>query len=192
MSVNFYNENAKSFFENTVNANMEETYKIFLQFLSKGDHILDLGCGSGRDSKNFLDRGYFVTSLDLSEDLGKLAEEYIGQQVLIGDMRNLNFENKFQGIWACASLLHLSENDLDLTLDKIHKALTTNGILYCSFKYGNLSYIKDGRQFTCFTEETFKKLISNKKFIAENIWITSDVRKERAEEKWLNVILKKS
>ncbi|WP_410208642.1 class I SAM-dependent methyltransferase [Fusobacterium sp.] len=192
MSIKFYNDNAKIFFNNTVNANMENMYFIFELFLpSTSGEILDLGCGSGRDSKHFLSKGFDVIAIDLSPALAQKATRYIGQEVIVADMRNLDFKNKFIGIWACASLLHLSEDDIYSTIKKCHIALKENGIFYASFKYGDKNYEKDERNFTCFTEEKFLNLIENLNYKVVDTFVTEDVRPDRKNEKWFNVILKK-
>lgn len=192
MSVEFYNNNAEDFFNNTVNANMSATYNIFEDnLLEKNGEILDLGCGSGRDAKHFLDSGFSVTALDLSPILAKKASQFIGQDVIVADMKDLNFQDRFIGIWACASLLHLSEDEVFETIKRCHKALKKDGVLYASFKYGENNYEKDGRSFTCFTRDKFLNLIEGLDFYYRATFETGDVRPGRENEKWLNVILKK-
>lgn len=191
MSIDFYNENALNFFENTVNSDMKDLYSLFLKELHKKASILDLDCGSGRDSKYFIDNGYKVVASDFSKELSILASQYIGQEVVVEDMRKITYENIFDGIWACASMLHLTENEIIDTLNRCYKALKKQGIIYLSFKYGNENYKKDGRSFTCFTEEKFLNLLSNTKLKCKFILQTNDVRKGRENEKWLNVILYK-
>ncbi|MGL5624860.1 class I SAM-dependent methyltransferase, partial [Cetobacterium sp.] len=130
MSVEFYNNNAEEFFNNTVNADMSATYSLFEENLCDIDgEILDLGCGSGRDAKHFIDKGYKVTALDLSPVLAAKASKYIGQQVIVGDMKDLDYNDKFIGIWACASLLHLTEDEVLETIKRCHKALKKDGVL---------------------------------------------------------------
>ena len=193
MSVKFYNDNAEDFFNNTVNADMSATYNIFEDNLSeKNGEILDLGCGSGRDSKHFLDFGFTVTALDLSPILAEKASQFIGQKVIVADMKDLNFQDRFIGIWACASLLHLKEEEVLETIKRCHRALKKDGVLYASFKYGENSYEKDGRSFTCFTRDKFLNLIEELDFYYKATFETGDVRPGRENEKWLNVILKKS
>lgn len=192
MSVKFYNDNADNFFNDTINADMSSTYNIFEENLSSIDgEILDLGCGSGRDSKHFIEKGYKVTALDLSPVLAIKASKYIGQDVIIADMKDLNYDNKFIGIWACASLLHLTEKEILETLNRCHKALKNGGVIYASFKYGEKNYEKNGRDFTCFTKDKFLNLIKDLEFYYRATFETSDVRSGRENEKWINVILKK-
>ncbi|MBR8748603.1 hypothetical protein IX317_000262 [Fusobacterium sp. DD29] len=192
MSIKFYDDNADNFFNNTVNADMKNLYSQFEKYLKyNSGEILDLGCGSGRDSKYFIEKGFKVTALDLSPKLAEKASKYIGQKVIVGDMRDLKFDDKFIGIWACASLLHLNEEEVLTTLEKCISALKKDGILYASFKYGNNNYEKDGRTFTCFTEEKFTDFVANLKFEILAFFITEDVRADRKNEKWFNVIMKK-
>lgn len=193
MSVKFYNDNADSFFDNTVNADMSDTYNIFEENLSKKEgEILDLGCGSGRDSKYFLEKGYKVIALDLSPTLAKKASDYIGQEVIVADMKTLDYNDKFIGIWACASLLHLTELEILETLKRCHKALKKHGVIYASFKLGECNYEKNDRSFTCFTKDKFLDLIKDLDFYYKATFETGDVRVGRENERWLNVILRKS
>ena len=192
MSVEFYNKNANKFFEETLKADMNNLYKKFLNNLPvKNGEILDLGCGSGRDSRFFKNLGFKILPIDLSEELVKKASEYLGQEVIIQDMRNLNYKDRFIGVWACASILHLKIEDIEIVLDKIFESLKKNGILYASFKYGEEDYIKDDRYFTCFNEERFFKNFPKYKNNCIETFETFDVRKERKNEKWFNIILKK-
>ncbi|MGL5123278.1 MAG: class I SAM-dependent methyltransferase [Fusobacteriaceae bacterium] len=114
MNVDYYNKKSKEFFNDTVSADMSVQYKIFEEYLALGNIILDLGCGSGRDSKYFLKLKYQVIATDIAKELVKKATNYIGQEVLLLDMREMNFENKFNGIWACASILHIKKSEIDM------------------------------------------------------------------------------
>lgn len=192
MSINFYNNNADIFFNQTVNEDMSPIYKIFIENLpNKNGSILDLGCGSGRDSKYFLKNGFEVLPLDLSSELSVKASEYIGQEVIIKDMRDIDYSDKFIGVWACASILHIKQDEIENLFFKIFNSLKKDGIFYSSFKYGEKNYEKEGRNFTCFTEEKFFSLFPTLKEKTIKIFITNDVRKGRENEKWFNIILKK-
>ena len=190
-TINYYNENAKEFCAGTVNADMSVCRNKFTALLECGTRILDAGCGSGRDSKVFLDMGYDVISMDASSEVCKEAEAYLGKHVLCKSFEEIEFSNEFDGIWACASLLHVSRNDIDFVFEKLNNALKDNGVLYVSFKYGENERIKDGRFFNDYTEETLTELLKSHSFKIEEIFISFDVRKERESEKWVNAIVVK-
>lgn len=158
----------------------------------QGGSILDFGCGSGRDAKYFLGQGFQVDAIDGSEELCKLASEYTGIPVKQMLFQELNAVEHYDGIWACSSILHLPLDELTQVLENMATALKPNGIIYTSFKYGSFAGERNGRYFTDMTETSFAALMQNIISLeTEEQWITSDVRPERGEEKWLNVILRK-
>ena len=111
-TVNYYNRNVKQFYDNTVAVDFTDTQNVFLSKLVKGSAILDFGCGSGRDTKYFLSQGYYVEAIDGSLELCKLASQYTGIQVRHMLFRELSAIHKYDGIWACASILHLPWSEL--------------------------------------------------------------------------------
>lgn len=188
----YYNTNAYDFAANTVNANIEEIRDKFINLIPRHAYILDFGCGSGRDTKKFLDKGYLVDAIDGSDELCKLASAYTGINVQKMLFQELDVANKYDAIWACSSILHLSKTELIDVLEKMNMALKTNGIIYTSFKYGDFKGERNGRYFIDMTETTFAELIKNAPtLVIEEQWITNDARPERGEEKWLNLILRK-
>ncbi|PAB60539.1 class I SAM-dependent methyltransferase [Anaeromicrobium sediminis] len=192
MNKEYYNNNAKSFVENTLNVDMTNLYDRFEKHLKKGDKILDLGCGSGRDSLYFKNQGYSVEAIDYSEELAKSASKLIGQEVLVKDMREISYVSEFDAIWACASILHINRMDIHVIIKNCARALKNGGVFYLSFKYGNKEEIKNGRFFNFYDEVSFKELIStidNLEII--ELFTTVDVRPKREHEHWLNIILKK-
>lgn len=191
-TLNYYNQNADSFIQGTVSVDFSQVQDKFLERLNVGDYILDFGCGSGRDTKYFLKKGMVVDAIDGSVNLCKLASEYTGIKVRNILFQEFDEQEKYDGIWACASILHLSKEELSVVLDKMIAALKKNGIIYTSFKYGDFEGERNGRYFTDFTVESFKEFIEN---VADveivEYWITGDVRQGRGEERWLNIILQK-
>ena len=191
-TVDYYNENAKDFVQGTISVDFTKVQHKFIDKLEKGDYILDFGCGSGRDTKYFIDNGFKVDAIDGSEELCKLASDYTGINVKHMYFQQLSDVDKYNGIWACSSILHLKYEELVRVIEKMNLALKQNGIIYTSFKYGDFEGERNGRYFTDITEISFKKLIENiKNLKIEEYWITSDVRPGRGEEKWLNLILRK-
>lgn len=191
-TLGYYENHAEEFFESTVNVQFDVIQQKFLSKLEQPSYILDFGCGSGRDTKYFLDREYLVDAIDGSKELCKMASEYTGIEVKNMFFQDLSGENKYDGIWACSSILHLTNKELVDVMRKMVTALKDNGIIYTSFKYGTFSGERNGRYFTDMTEETFADLLSAiEELEVEEQWITSDVRPGRDEEKWLNLILRK-
>ena len=191
-TLNYYNENAAAFCEGTLNADMSHLYGCFLQHVPAGGKILDLGCGSGRDTLAFLRKGYQVEAVDGSSELCRLASEFIGQSVRCMDFEELDYEEEFDGVWACASLLHVEKSRISSVLAKVHRALKPGGVMYFSFKRGTLERIAGERFFNDYTEDTVKTL-----FTTENGWqlldlfITGDVREGREGEQWVNGVVRK-
>lgn len=190
-TIDYYNQNADSFIQETVSVDFKETQDKFLMLLA-GKKVLDFGCGSGRDTKYFLNAGLDVVAIDGSEELCKSASAYTGIHVKHMLFQELDEVDCYDGIWACSSILHLTKDELRIVMNKMSRAIKPNGIIYTSFKYGNFEGERNGRYFTDFTLEAFKDFVKDVKEIAiEEYWITGDVRTGREEEKWLNLILRK-
>lgn len=191
-TINYYDTNAKEFVEGTLNVDFKATQDKFINKLPAKGYILDFGCGSGRDTKYFLAKDFNVDAIDGSIELCKIASEYTNIKVCHMYFNELSIVNKYDGIWACSSILHLSLDDLVDVFKRMSKALKDEGIIYTSFKYGDFSGERNGRFFTDMTEDSFAKLIANVENLkVEEQWITADVRPQRGNEKWLNLILRK-
>ena len=189
-TLQYYNVNAESFAANTVAVDFSQIQQEFLSTLPPGANILDFGCGSGRDTKYFLEQGYKVDAIDGSSELCKLASAHTGIKVRQMLFQELHAKEKYDGIWACASILHVAKNELPDILQRMHNALKPDGIIYVSFKYGDFEGERSRRYFSDFTEESFGKLVKGiHGLVMQKMWITGDVRDGREEEKWLNIIL---
>lgn len=192
-TLEYYNQNANEFVQGTLSVEFKETQDMFLEKLPSGAYVLDFGCGSGRDTKYFLENGYIVEAIDGSSKLCKLASDYTGVNVKCMRFEELDEMQKYDGIWACSSILHLSKDTLADVFKKMAIALKDNGIIYTSFKYGDFEGERNGRYFTDFTFKLFEEYIRKvPELKIEEHWITGDVRPGRGEEKWLNLILRKS
>ena len=191
-TIEYYNQNADMFAQGTRLVDFTVVQERFAKMLPAGSRILDFGCGSGRDTKYFLEKGYRVEATDGSAELCKLASAFAGIEVKEMLFQDLDARGKYEGIWACSSILHLSKRELLPVIRKMCDALKDNGVIYTSFKYGDFEGERNGRYFTDFTEDTFDKFIKViPELTIEEEWITSDVRPGRGEEKWLNLILRK-
>lgn len=191
-TIHYYDCNADEFYKNTINVEFTSIQELFLAKLKKGSYILDFGCGSGRDTKYFLEQGYIVDAVDGSKELCKLAGENTEIKVKHMMFQELSELDKYNGIWACSSILHLPADELASVMRKMVSALKSEGIIYTSFKYGRFEGVRNGRYFTDMTEELFKNFLKKIDGLRiEEQWITSDVRPGRGEEKWLNLILRR-
>lgn len=192
-TINYYNQTAQTFVQGTIDADLGKLHRRFLKLLPIQAHILDLGCGSGRDAKAFLEAGYQVTAMDGSEGCCKLAGDYIGQPVLCQTFEELDFDQSFDGVWACASLLHLPYTELSGVFERIARALRPGGYLYASFKYGDFEGERNGRYFTDLTEERLAAVMEPVAVLEiVETFVTGDVREGRGDERWLNVVGEKA
>ena len=185
-TITYYNQNAEEYFNNTVNVSMQELYDHFEAYLKPGDKILDLGCGSGRDSRYFLSKGYDVVSVDGSKAMCNLAETYIGKKVRNITFEKMDYDNEFDAVWACASLVHVDIGKITDVLFRIQRALKKKGILYASWKYGKGERIENQKYYADYDEKSINNLFSDASIKVAKIWISDD-NLIRAS-KWLNVI----
>ena len=189
-TLDFYNNNSKTYIEKTLSGDTSNLYKGFLNNIPKCGSILDLGCGSGRDSIEFIKQGYNVTAVDGSKEMVTAASKIISQQVICSRFEELKLTETFNGIWACASLLHVNKNHIVDVIKNISCNLKDNGVFYMSFKYGEDEYIdENGRYFNCYTEETFKEMIAQvSKLKIKNIYKSGDTLGGRNNLEWLNIL----
>lgn len=191
-TLDYYNKNVANYYKQTASVDFADTQNQFLHLLPKKALILDFGCGSGRDSLAFLKQGYNVEAIDGSEEMCKIASQITGISVRKMLFQELNENEKYDGIWACSSILHLTIEELRLVMNKMSDSLKPGGIIYTSFKYGSFEGERNGRYFLDFKEDSFENFIIDiNELKIQKIWISNDVRVGRGEEKWLNVILQK-
>lgn len=192
-TLTYYNTNAHRFTSDTLDVEFSTIQDSFLAQLPAGALILDFGCGSGRDSRYFLQKGYRVEACDGSEEMVKAATRNAGIPVKKMLFSELNEENRYDGLFACASILHVPSKDLPDIFTRMKKAVKKGGILYVSFKYGTFEGIRNGRYFTDLTEESLQAILDEVGGLEIiRTGITGDARPGREDEKWLNVLLRAS
>ena len=190
-TIDYYNQYADEFTQATLSVDMENLYRPFLAELPEGAYILDVGCGSGRDILAFKNKGYQVDAIDYSEELVIKASRLTGIPIKLKSFYEVDDYEAYDGIWACASLLHCERDRLIEVVGKLVNALKQNGVLYMSFKYGDSDREKDGRQFADLNGAQAEVLLNQFEKVKQlKQWITIDQRPNRSE-KWLNLIWKK-
>lgn len=188
-TLSWYKENASQYTAVTYSSLVHDALGEFLSRIKKGGTILDYGCGSGRDSDYFLKRGYSVVSLDGSKEMKAEAERLFGIKVRLASFLSLDEVEKYDGIWAQASILHLFEGDLKTALLLINKAMKKGGVLYCSFRKGDKDGYEEGRWYTNMTESRFSSLLPEGLHV-EKTWEGKDVR-PGIDKTWLSIICRK-
>lgn len=184
----YYEMFAAEFFGSTVGVDMAPIHQRFLALLTPGAHILDAGCGSGRDAKTFSEAGFQVTAFDASAELARLASAHCGFEVAVRRFEDVDEVEAFNGIWCCASLLHLPLAVVPATLDRLWRALRPGGTLYVSFKYGTGERVHGGRRFTDADEATLRQWFGRWPDVHQlDVWLTDDQRPDRTE-RWTNAL----
>ena len=189
-TIEYYNNKADSYVADTMNLDMGDIRSRFLSYLPANAKILDAGCGSGRDTIAFLREGYDVNAIDASQAMCEIASKNTGIDVKCISFEELTGESVYDGIWACASLLHVKRSDLEKVLNNLHDLLKPNGVLYASFKYGDNERIKEDRYFNDMTEQLAMQYFS-KAFKVLETFVNNDHRSDRSGENWINIIAKK-
>jgi SAM-dependent methyltransferase len=187
-TINYYNLHTKEFVDRTLGFDMSSSYTPFLALIPLNGLILDAGCGSGRDAKYFLKKGYRVNAFDASLKMAKTATKNTGIPVQHLYFHQLEEIEKYDGIWANASLLHVPKNELKLSLAKIYGALKHSGVWFLTFKWGRFEGMKQGRYFTYMTEEALWDMLKQLSYIEK----VHEWKETVNETVWLHLIVRKS
>ena len=187
-TVDYYNQNASAFISRTINIDMSDAYHRFLELLPEGARVLDACCGSGRDSKYFVDQGLDVVAFDASEKMVNHAREYAGVKVEKLRLDQLQYTEEFDGVWACASLLHVRKDEFVSTFQNLVNALKSSGVIYVSLKQSESNEPAGGRHFSYYSAGEINGIISLQADLELiEIWI-----EERVDFKWINVLARKN
>ena len=188
-TLSWYRDNAIQYAEETRNSLVLDALWEFLSRMKEGGAILDYGSGSGRDSAYFINKGFSVDSLDGSAEMKAQAERLFGIKVKLASFLSLEEKDKYDGIWAQASILHLEEHDLRVALTLIERALKRDGVFYSSFRKGEGDGYENGRWYTNMTERRFLSFLPASLYV-EKIWESQDVR-PGVNRTWLSIICRK-
>jgi superfamily II DNA or RNA helicase/SAM-dependent methyltransferase/SOS-response transcriptional repressor LexA len=191
-TTRYYRQCAAEFFDSTVAVDISPIRERFTAMLSNGARILDAGCGSGRDAKAFAQQGYRVSAFDASPELAERASSHCGFAVDVRTFKDVDEVHAYDGIWCCASLLHVGPSEMPGVLARLWAALAPGGVLYASFKSGIGTRIHGGRRFTDANESQVIEWLAGLPAVDRSeIWATADQRPDRSEN-WTNVLVKKT
>jgi SAM-dependent methyltransferase len=192
-TIEYYNDNASAFYHRTINADVSSSYRQFLNYLPKQAHILDAGCGVGRDIKYFLSQECQITAFDAAKEMVALATKETGIKVIHATFQDMDFDQVFDGVWAQASLLHVPYDETLNVYKMIHRSLKPNGIFYASYKYGDGFMATKDRDFYNMDETAVKPYFKDL-FEVLKIWPEKDSRGQADQNNnimWLNFIVRK-
>lgn len=199
LTLKYYDENADAFDQRTRDIDMSPLYQAFLPLLPPGGYILDAGCGTGRDSAEFLKRGFRVLAVDASKAMVERAAKRIGQPVLNLSFEQMDFDHEFHGVWANASLLHVPKVEVASVVQNFHDALVPGGVVYASFKLGEGEEIREGRFFNNCTEQELHDLLTGwhhesgePGWSIIRIWRTGDIGQNRPGIEWVHLLARSS
>ncbi|MBQ8180172.1 MAG: class I SAM-dependent methyltransferase [Candidatus Methanomethylophilaceae archaeon] len=186
--IDFYDTDPEGYSEETFTADVSELRDRFLAHLPAGARILDLGCGSGRDTVAFRSMGFTVVPVDGSEGMCRVAVTNTGSPVRRLLFSDLDYDSEFDGVWACSSLLHVPSVELPRIMSLVHRALRPDGILYVSFKEGVYEGVRDGRYYTDATVGSLTDLVPSDLFSPVDVWTS---REPGRGVTWVNGILRR-
>jgi SAM-dependent methyltransferase len=189
MTDRYYEDHALDYFERTVSADLSQTHERFLRYLPFRGRILDAGCGSGRDLRAFSQRGFQAIGIDASPALVKLAKAYSGVECTVARLEEITYESCFDGIWACASLLHLPKIVLPSALQRLLNALVPGGALFASLQAGEGEVVtEDGRFFAYYQHDEILGIVRGAGFQIVETWFSADALPDRTDVRWINLI----
>ncbi len=183
MTLDFYDSDPEGYFDRTFGADKSAIRERFARHLEEGAEVLDLGCGSGRDSLAFREMGFRVTSVDGSEGMCRVARERAGLEVRHLLFSELDYIGRFDGVWACASLLHVRSEEILGILSLVRRSLKSGGVFYCCFKQGGFEGVRDGRWYTDMTEASLSGLLESAGFEPLDVWTS-----EGSGFRWTNSV----
>ena len=192
-TIEFYDRHADEYFERTVSADLSALYERFLEHLRPGGAILDVGAGSGRDMKALRERGFEVLGIDGSRQLARRATKFSGATCLPMRFDEIKFRSRFDGAWACASLLHVPKRMLASILHRLSVSLKRDGALFISLRRGDgEGTADDGRFFADYRIDEIRILIAGSGFHLDDLWVSGDQLANRDSIEWINVIAHKA
>lgn len=187
-TVEYYDSHTEEYVARTAGADLTQLHDRFLAHIPRGGRVLDFGCGFGRDMHAFQRRGYDVVGLDPSSEMITIASRVPGAECHLGDVFALRNEARFDGIWACASLVHVAKTEMVEVMKRLVSWLAPCGVLYFSVRSGTSEHrMPDGRLYSDYNEREVAQLMQKfPGFETQELWLSSDSDASRTEITWIN------
>jgi SAM-dependent methyltransferase len=187
----FYRANAQSYFDRTFSLSMDHLYRPFLEAVGARGRILDVGSGSGRDVKAFRALGYEAFGIEASPELAQLASSHVGPYFTVARVESFVTNERFDAIWACASLLHLPRAELYGTIRRLRGLLRPGGVFFATVQTGTGDLVQaDGRRYTYYSAAEFEDAVSESGLQVQRAWESRDVMRPNGP-RWINVIARR-
>ena len=188
-TIEYYDGNAGAFIERALDVDLSDEYEAFLPHLAAGAHILDAGCGSGRDARIFRDMGYQVTAFDGSIEMVRHASAHAGLHVEHLRFKEVTWEHAFDGVWASASLLHVPADQILDAINRLARCLRTGGTFYMSMKHGTDEQCIEGRHFSFVDETRVEALIEQAAGLQLlRTWSSIEHRDDGTTQEWVHAL----
>jgi len=191
--VAYYDKKGNDYIRETSPLDLKEEIERFARYLSAGARVLDVGAGAGRDSKTLLDNGFKVVALEPCKVFAEHLRSIKGLDVWEAKAQDVEEVETFDGIWACASLLHFDEKQLPKVMQRLCRALRPNGIFYMSFKNGDGVRLpaKDGIIFHDMTSDRLGKFAADNGLKVIEMWSNASRLHGTNEAQWNNIVARK-
>jgi ubiquinone/menaquinone biosynthesis C-methylase UbiE len=189
-TIETYDRIAADYAERTWNLRVKRALISFARYLIPGGLALDLGCGPGRDIALLRQQGVKAVGADLSTGMLHEAHHRVGGPLLCADMCALPIASEsFDGVWMCASLLHLPRKDVPRGLAEVRRILRAKGVLYVSVQQGTgekWSETHGTRLFTYYQADELAALVRPAGFAIQEDWVNQDDRRKQIQ--WISLI----
>jgi len=203
-TVDAYEKNSQQYATQAEYFSLDPEMKRFLHLLPLPPaNILDLACGSGRDSRLLSSKGYNVIGVDLSSALLAIAKKNAPlAKFKKQDLRNLQFHNNFfDAVWASAALVHLKKTELPHVLSSLFLLIKPGGLAFLHQKKGkgegfsiepSMPSVK--RYYSYYEKDEFEKYVTNAGFIIIDSYVYCDTDRfiGKRDTEWISCFTKKT
>lgn len=191
-TIQVYNTHIEKYAEVTKRDQADPVLLHFIGQFSKGDFILDLGCGLAEASAEMVCHGLQVDPVDASIEMVNTANQnhHIGARQAVFD--DIDGQNIYHGVWANFSLLHAGREDFPKILAALCRAMKPNGYFHIGMKTGSgAARDRLGRYYTYYSQSELVQLLEQAGFKAVKIETGSDAGLSGSVDPWITILSQK-